>query len=335
MIANIDENVARLEAFLRKTGLRDNTIFIFMTDNGGTAGVKVYNAGLRGHKTENYDGGHRVPCFVRWPAGKLRAAGDVETPAQIQDLLPTLIELCGLKKPAKASFDGASLAGLLKVKARPPPDRMLVVQYGQTPKKDDVCVIWNQWRLIKGQELYDIRADREQKHDLAAQHKDVVAKMRGHYEKWWSRIEPSLGDFVTISIGAQQADPVQLTSSDWQNLYIDNAGHIERAEGGARGGSWNVFVGREGDYEVSLRRWPSSLDLPLTGKADSKSKALPIAAARLMIADQDLTAKTEAQAKEAHFRLKLPRGKTQLHGWFQDVEGNDLCGSYYALVNRR
>ncbi len=61
MIANLDENVTKLETFLSKTGLRDNTIFIFMTDNGGTAGVPVYNAGMRGKKTEYYEGGHRVP----------------------------------------------------------------------------------------------------------------------------------------------------------------------------------------------------------------------------------------------------------------------------------
>ncbi|MBI3463638.1 MAG: sulfatase-like hydrolase/transferase [Planctomycetes bacterium] len=76
MIANIDENVGRLEEFLQANRLRDNTILIFMTDNGGTAGVQLYNAGMRGRKIDLYDGGHRVPFFIRWPAGKLRPAGD-------------------------------------------------------------------------------------------------------------------------------------------------------------------------------------------------------------------------------------------------------------------
>ena len=80
MIANIDENMERLEAFLRDTGLRDNTILVFMTDNGGTAGVKVWNAGLRDGKTTFYDGGHRVPCWIRWPAGGLGEPRDLATP---------------------------------------------------------------------------------------------------------------------------------------------------------------------------------------------------------------------------------------------------------------
>src|SRR5262249_60836409 len=96
MLANIDENLARLDAFLDQEKLRDNTILIFMTDNGGTAGVPVYNAGMRGSKTQLYEGGHRVPCWGRWPAGKRRAPGDIPAVTQCQDLLRTLIDLCGL-----------------------------------------------------------------------------------------------------------------------------------------------------------------------------------------------------------------------------------------------
>src|ERR1041384_345214 len=77
MIANIDENMAKLDAFLVANGLRENTILIFMTDNGGTVGVPVFNAGMRGKKIDLYEGGHRVPCFIRWPAGGLRPPCDL------------------------------------------------------------------------------------------------------------------------------------------------------------------------------------------------------------------------------------------------------------------
>src|SRR5262249_23565409 len=136
MIANLDENVGRLEAFLRQTGLADDTIVIFFNDNGGTAGVKIFNAGMRGRKTEYYEGGHRAACFTRWPAGKLRPPCDIDALTQVQDLLPTLIDLCGLKTPKKgATFDGTSLAGLLRGTQQSLPVRMLVVQYGQRPTK--------------------------------------------------------------------------------------------------------------------------------------------------------------------------------------------------------
>ena len=243
MIANLDENYGRLDAFLKQTGLAENSILIYMTDNGGTGGVPVFNAGMRGRKTQLYEGGHRVPCFVRWPAGGLRPGYEVDTPAQMQDLLPTFIDLCGLKRPANASFDGASLAGLLHGTRRPFPDRMMVVQYGQIVKKWDSCVIWNKWRLVAGEELYDLQADFGQKTDVAAQNPGVVKRMRDHYEGWWAAREPGLREFCPLSIGAPQQNPVTLCSADWQEIYCDNTGNILKAEGGPRGGPWTILVG--------------------------------------------------------------------------------------------
>jgi arylsulfatase len=117
MIANIDHNMGRLEEMLSRTGLRENTILIFMTDNGGTVGVRYYNAGMKGGKVTLWDGGHRVPMFLRWPAGKLGEPRDVDELTQVQDVLPTLIDLCELKGPADPQFDGVSLGGLLRGKA--------------------------------------------------------------------------------------------------------------------------------------------------------------------------------------------------------------------------
>jgi arylsulfatase len=146
MVLNIDENMAKLDDFLRAEGLRDDTILIFMTDNGGTAGVPVFNAGMRGAKMTLYEGGHRVPCFIRWPGGKLRPAGDVSGVTECQDVLPTLCELCELKKPKEVhKFDGTSLAATLRGAKASAPDRTLVVQYSplqnQRPRKGDACVM--------------------------------------------------------------------------------------------------------------------------------------------------------------------------------------------------
>ncbi len=343
MIANLDENVGKLEAFLAETGLRDNTIVIFMTDNGATGGFKVFNAGMRGRKTQIYEGGHRVPCFVRWPAGRLRAPGDVDAPAQMQDLLPTLIELCELRRPEGAAFDGRSLAGLLRG-GRTLEDRMMVVQYGQIPKKWDATTIWGPWRLVSGTELYHLRSDPGQEHEVSGAHPAVVRRMRDHYESWWAGVEPGLQEFLPISIGAAEENPVVLSSSDWQEIYCDNVGYVSSAAGGPRGGPWSVCVERPGDYEIALSRWPPHLQLPLTvARAEQKmtagslpaGKALPIAAAQLRIAGRDLAVKTSAEDRAATFRLRLDRtARTDLHGWFQDAAGHDLSGAYYATVRR-
>jgi arylsulfatase len=338
MLANIDQNMGRLETFLRDSGLRENTVLIFMTDNGGTAGVSVFNAGLRGHKTDYYEGGHRVPCFVRWPAGGLRAR-DVSVPAQVQDIMPTLLELGGGKDDG-TKRDGVSLAPLLKG-GDAPADRMLVVQYGASPpfpddpKKGRSCVVWNQWRLVLGTELYDVNADRAQAHDVAADHPDVVAKMRAHYDKWWAALEPHLHDFVTLSIGAPQQNPVQLTSSDWQDIYADNSNHIRNAAGGPQGGPWNVNVEQAGQYEITLRRWPFDSDAALDGNVDPPGKALPIRLAKLKVAGVEQEMKTAPGDRDAVFRVDLPAGRTQLQAWFEDAKGSDLCGAFYVKVLRR
>jgi arylsulfatase len=339
MIANLDENLGKLEQFLAASGLRENTIVVFMTDNGGTQGVRVFNAGMRAAKAQIYDGGHRVPCFVRWPNGGLRPAGDVDTPAQMQDILPTLVDLCGLKNRAK--FDGASLAPLLRGKG-PVADRMLVVQYGQVPKKYDADVIWGKWRLVKGEELYDFKADVGETKNLAAAHPEVAAKMRAYYDGWWAAVEPGLAVACPLSIGAPQEDPVTLTSSDWWEIYADNVGHVSNAVGGPRGAHWTVAVERTGRYEIALSRWPFEMKLPLTAarpvqkmRAGSlpEGKALPIAGAKLHAAGQDLAAKSGETDPEVRFTVRLKKqASARLHGWFVDADGRDVSGAFYARV---
>jgi arylsulfatase len=342
MLANIDENMGRLDAFLRDSGLRDNTVVIFMTDNGGTAGVPVFNAGLRGRKVQYYDGGHRVPCLIRWPAGGLRPPGDIGALTQVQDVLPTLLELTGTKKLPGPDFDGVSLARLLRGQSDTLAARTLVVQYGpgagQTdtngPKKFDCAVMRDGWRLVHGKELYETNLDRAQAKDLAAERPEIVAELRASYEKWWAGVEPRLREFVPLSLGAPQENPVVLTSSDWQDTYADNSNHIRNAVGGPRGGPWNVTVERAGTYEIALRRWPFDTGAPLDGNVSPPGKALTITAAKLTVGTRGFVTAVAPGALEATVRITLPAGRAQLQAWFQDAAGADLCGAYYARITR-
>ena len=250
MIANLDDNVARLDAMLTEAGVRDNTILIFMTDNGGTGGIKVFNAGLRGAKASLYEGGHRVPCFIRWPGGELRPAGDVRELTDVRDVLPTLLELCGVGKPEGVRFDGLSLAPLLRGREQPVlAERMLVVQFGGLVQSDptawDSAVMWRQWRLVGGKELYDIQADPAQTNDLAAQQPGVLAKLRTHYEQWWASVQRALGEFGAIGVGSNRENPVNLTCMDWlapkltpasQPFDVRLMGRTEVKEGSLPGG---------------------------------------------------------------------------------------------------
>ncbi|HYT87326.1 MAG TPA: arylsulfatase [Gemmataceae bacterium] len=343
MIANLDENVGRLDAFLQESGLADNTIVIFLNDNGGTAGVTLFNAGLRGRKTQYYEGGHRAACFVRWPAGKLGTPRDVGVLTQVQDLPPTILDLCGGQAPKSASFDGTSLAGLLRGTQKTLPDRMLVVQYGQRPEKWDAAVMWNRWRLVHGKALYDLNTDPGQAKDVAAAHPDVLKKMRAHYEKWWAGIAPKLDDFNPISIGADQENPVTLSAADWANVYCDNMQNLR--QGVNKNGPWHLLVEKDGTYEIGLRRWPREADaaipagVPAFKAVDGKlppGKALPITKARIKIGDVDQSKPVAAQDKEVTFTVPLRAGtRLQMQSWFYDAAGQELCGAYFAYVRRK
>jgi len=333
-IANIDENMGKLVAMLEETKLAENTILIFMTDNGTVRGHKVFNAGMRGRKTHLWEGGHRVPCYVRWPAGELGKPRDIDELTECQDLLPTLIDLCGLKAPRGMTFDGTSLAGLLRGTQQHLPDRMLVTQYGANPSKGAAAVMWRKWRLIDDKQLYDVGADPHQDIDVAAKHPDVVEKMRRHYAAWWKRVRPQFEKVCRIRLGSEEANPVMLYSSDWVGSYADNFGNLAT---GRSIGRWHVIVEKDGTYEFTLRRWAPEADTalasPLSGPM-GKGKAVPIARARLKIGEADVTTPAPRGAKCASFTVHLKAGKTLLETWFQDTKGKPLCSAYYTQVER-
>ena len=360
MIAHVDARLGDLDAFLAKEGLRDDTILIFTTDNGGTAGVKTFNAGLRAGKTTYYDGGHRVPCWIRWPDGGLGEPRDIDVPTQNTDLLPTLCELCGVEPPERSGADlpyaGTSLARLLRGAADAVPERTLVVQYGQTPKKHDACVIRGPWRLVHGTELYDIVADRGQATDLAAKHPEMVGRLRADYDTWWAGVEPLVDAFVPQSIGSAAQPAVEFTSGDWENIYADNAGLVRSAVGGPTGGRWHVRVERPGRYRFTLRRWPARSDSPLGGPdllaagedtatpvtngaagrkkpAERKMATFPgIAEAHLKIGDAAARVPADPAAKAATIETTLPTGTTTMQAWFADSAGAPLCGAFFVTA---
>lgn len=200
MVHNIDENIGRLLARLDALGLRENTLVIFMNDNGGTAGTRVFNAGMRGQKGTPYLGGTRASSFWRWP-GKI-APRDVPELAAHLDFFPTLAEIAGAKLDARATaqVEGRSLVPLLGNFAIPWGDRTLFTHVGRWERFSDpenakftnCSVRTKRWHLvsIKGGvqpawELYDIITDPGEKTNVAGQHTEVVMTLAREYDAWW------------------------------------------------------------------------------------------------------------------------------------------------------
>src|SRR6185312_9297214 len=139
--------------------------------------------------------------------------GDVSELTEVQDLLPTLLDLCGVKPAAK--FDGVSLARLIRGEEKALPDRALVIQFSRmndpVPKKGDACVLWKRWRLVQDKELYDLAADPGQTADVIGEHPDVAAKMRTSYAAWWAGVSPRVNDHEAIVVGSDAENPLTLS----------------------------------------------------------------------------------------------------------------------------
>ena len=374
MIACIDENLARLDWFLHQNGLYDDTIVLFMTDNGTAGGEAVYNAGMRGRKSSLYDGGHRVPCLLRWPGGGIGgqrrrgqppdsagagtppgwaapdAGRDVTGVTRATDVLPTLVDLCGLRIDDGVEFDGVSLAAVARGTEAALPDRMTVVQYGHPNEapafgrtaKHQAAVLWGRWRLVGGSELYDIAADPGQEHDVATAHPGVVARMRDHYEAWWAGVGGNLDRYQPLTIGAPEENPMRLCSADWAWAYADNQPNIRGPV--LDSGTWHVQAARAGTYSFTLRRWPEESGLGIAAEAPPligvdggwpAGKAIPAASAWLRAGAAEATLPVPDGAAEVTFRLPLDAGPAQIRSWWLDAEGRHLAGAYYLTATHR
>lgn len=354
MIANIEENVGALRKWLAEEGLQENTLFIFTTDNGTAAGDAVFNAGMRGKKTSAYDGGHRVPFFFHWPAGRLNQGRDIDNLTAHVDILPTLIELCGLQSPSNYQFDGRSLVPLLYALPVSWPERALITDSQRVDypiKWRSSAVMTERWRLIRGDELYDIVKDPGQRNDLSRNFPGVVETLRSEYENWWNRLAPGFEELARIRLGSDQENPSHLTCHDWfsNNRGIPwHQGYIRSAY--PQPGYWAVRVERPGQYEIVLRRWPRELDRPIVAGLEPgdavagdrafrevPGRALPVTTAGLRIGSAQEEKAVRSGDTNVRFRVDLTAGDYELHGYFKLDTDEDIyktIGAYYVSVER-
>jgi len=357
MIANIDENFGRLRQRLRDLCLEENTILVFMTDNGSSGGCTLvngqhvatgYNAGMRGKKGSYYDGGHRVPFFIRWPQGGIAGPRDIDELTAHIDIFPTLSGLCGLRKPRSGELDGLSVAQHLRGESTPLPDRQIFVQYRQNTEPPDKwmnAVLTRRWRLVDGTELYDVHEDPGQTQDVAAQCPETVAALRAAHEDWWEQVAPSLGEYCPISLGNDKENPTSLCAMDVMGDVAWHQTHIVLAQRST--GRWTVDVERKGRYQVLLRRWPEELDLPIAAAVtpeDAKShiyadetgtcRTIQPTQAYIEIFGKRYEAAVGIGDRGVLFDVRLGRtGITTLDAWFLGEDG-ERWGAYYVYVYR-
>lgn len=322
MVTCVDDNVGRLMRQIDDLKLTETTIIVFLTDNGPQQ--PRYNSGMRDRKGSVHDGGIRVPFFVRWP-GQLAPGREVTEITAHIDLLPTLLEACGISAPASVKMDGVSLWPLLTGKTVDWPKRILFFQWhrGDVPELNRACAARSdQYKLVqpiganapptntRPFKLFDMVADPFERNDIAATHGEIVNHLRGQYETWFSAVSSTRGyGPVRIHVGAPQENPVQLTRQDWRGPRAGwNTNSI---------GHWDVFVTRAGHYEVTV-------DYPALTED-----------ATLRLAIDGATHRAELSTGNRQFTfppMLLDKGPARVAAWL--AMGERTFGAHYVTIRR-
>jgi hypothetical protein len=237
-------------------------------------------------KSHVHEGGIRSPFFFQWP-GVVRPGASSDRIAAHIDVLPTILEACGVPKPKDLKLDGRSILPLLQGKKIAWLDRTIYIQ----SHRGDVPVLYHhfaarnqRWKLLHDSgfgrenfdgepkfELYDMAADPLEQNDLAEQRPDIVKKMRKEYEAWFADVGGTREDNYApprIHIGTAYENPVVLTRQDWRHAK-------GRPWAADSNGYWELYAVREGKYDVKIdfpaAKADGELQLEVSGRKVSQT----------------------------------------------------------------
>jgi arylsulfatase/arylsulfatase A len=324
MVENIDENLGRLFSKLDELGLSENTLAIFLTDNGPQQ--PRYTAGLRGRKASVYEGGIRVPCFVRLP-GEIEPGPRKDFALAHIDALPTILEACGQPLPEGLEADGRSFLPYLRGESNEWPERTLFFQWhrGDEPELFRAfAAMDSKYKLVQANdafqeapfleghqyELFDIAQDPYEMNDLSKDRPEVVARLKREYEAWFHEVGSERGYFPPrIQLGVREENPVTLTRQDWRGPRStwDKVGQ----------GFWEVNVANPGTYDITLRYDELPAETTVSLAVDGERLSLEAG---------------KGTASSRFAGLRLSEGPARLDAWL--AGDGDSYGVRYVDVER-
>ncbi|GJM60996.1 arylsulfatase [Persicobacter diffluens] len=348
MIANIDENFGKLDQYLKESGLADNTILIFMTDNGTQYGYSYeknmgFNKGFRGNKSNKEEGGHRVPFYIRWPKGGIEAGFESNQLAAHVDLLPTLAQLCDFTPEETAYLDGIDLSEILLQKKKDI-DRSVFIHHRQDPAAPDdwqgSAILKNEWRLLHGKKLYHITEDSLQLKDIYQQQPEMVAQLKAENEAFMKATKTAMPyqQLPAPLVGHPEQEEVVLTI---QHAMGTDRG-IWKSEQVAEGmkntnNRFALDVHRKGKYQISCRRWPKECPGKIWGvpaenpKNHFQYRAIKPEKVNISIGTHNLVKSISEEDEAIDCIVELEKGRNFLTADF--IEGNEKYGVYYIYIS--
>lgn len=224
MVTNIDDNLRLLFNKLETLGINDNTLVIFMTDNGPQH--PRYIAGMRGKKGSVFQGGVRVPSFWYYPKA-FKEARDIKTTAAHYDILPTLVEFTGAKMPENLKIEGKSLLPLLTKETDTLSQRIINRYWARTApvRYRNVSTRKGDMKLVgvgKDEEnndkfqLFDLSKDPYEQNDISENNEVLVQELKTEMDAWLDTMESSehIVESPKPIIGTVFENPVMLTQND-------------------------------------------------------------------------------------------------------------------------
>jgi arylsulfatase len=255
MVSNIDNNVGRVLKKLDDLNIAENTVVIFMTDNGPQQ--RRYVAGMKGLKGSVYRGGVRVPFYMRFPAMK-KSNLDIEVTAAHIDVLPTLAEICNVEKPVDRKIDGISLLPFIEKVKKSAPERPLFFYWTRHSPE-----LYNNIALQKGSyklvghadydapvnefELFDIVKDPFERVNIAGDHQEIALGLKKELDLIFRELVNSknMMDQPCIEVGSKFENPVILNRNDADGQW----GIWDQEE---IFGKWRLII-NEGSYNLKFK----------------------------------------------------------------------------------
>ncbi len=261
MVENLDDNIGRILNTLNDLSLSENTIVVFLTDNGPNG--ERYNGNMRGSKASVHEGGIRVPLYIRWPE-KLPEGKKVSKITAHIDIFPTLLELCGISLPAEAKIDGRSLVPLINDSSDWPDRFIFTHQTRRGEVKPHPCSVRSEkYRLVNEGDawtLFDMEKDPGETADILAKETETARLMKEAYERWYNEVTELPVTRLPIPVGYDEMKIVNLFAPE---SYFEGGVHYEGRMGYANDWLtgwnskhdriwWDIAVVHEGSYSVSL-----------------------------------------------------------------------------------
>jgi arylsulfatase A len=263
MIDDMDENIGRLLKKLKEWDLEENTIVMFMSDNGPA--FPRFNDGLRGTKTQVMEGSVRSPFYIAWKNHLPEGKRVYEIAAHI-DILPTLLDITGVQKPDSMKLDGISLLSLLEGKDDQPWERIIYAHQNNLRECDlhPGGLRTNQYRLVNwknGYELYDMIIDPSEKRNIAGDNPELTSELIQKYETWYHEVTSEAKPFPSIPIGYPGYDSVSIIAPDaipeggavFQSSWGCHPDWIQNWSSGNDAIYWDINVYSDGDYHFYLK----------------------------------------------------------------------------------